>query len=178
MNPDQPGPKYSFFEGTPEEMRFVSSYSLQEGARGYPRVLEFRVIPGEYKAGDERPGVRLIVNELFYGGPLSLGPLCMAVMPGLDGAPIPRMRAVQAGPASFVLADRLEYCRLAYREERPPPEYDRWSPEWRNGNLPTAIRIEMSPLSRDPSRLQPNTLTIPVRVNKNIGDEYVDDPPK
>ncbi|HHN72816.1 MAG TPA: prepilin-type N-terminal cleavage/methylation domain-containing protein, partial [Thermopetrobacter sp.] len=47
-----------FFEGRPQTMRFVSSYSLEEGHRGYPRILEYQVIPR-----DDGRGVRLIVNE-------------------------------------------------------------------------------------------------------------------
>ena len=49
-------------------MRFVSSYSLQQGARGLPRILEFQVIRGE-----EGKGVRLVVNEQPYTGPRSAG---------------------------------------------------------------------------------------------------------
>src|SRR5262245_7262832 len=39
------GVKMPFFHGSEESMRFVSTYSLQEGARGIPRILEFQVTP-------------------------------------------------------------------------------------------------------------------------------------
>src|SRR4051794_12607344 len=65
-----------FFQGEPQTMRFVSTYSLQEAARGYPRILEFQVIPGE-----NGQGVRLIVNEHLYTGPLSTGILCAGTGP-------------------------------------------------------------------------------------------------
>jgi len=48
---------FVFFEGHPQSMRLVSTYSLQEAWRGQPRILELQVIPG-----DEGRGVRLIVN--------------------------------------------------------------------------------------------------------------------
>ena len=165
-----PGNPFGFFEGRGDEMRFVSSYSLQEAARGYPRVLEYRVVPGEHGEG-----VRLIVNELFYNGPASLGQLCQGFEPDPEsGAAGPRMRPVEAGPGSFVIADRLAYCRILYREQLPAPALERWTPEWRRAKFPTAIRIEMAPLSPDPSRLQLSTITLPVRVNKRIGMTYED----
>jgi prepilin-type N-terminal cleavage/methylation domain-containing protein len=34
-----------FFQGERYAMRFVSSYTLEEGARGYPRVVEYLVMP-------------------------------------------------------------------------------------------------------------------------------------
>jgi general secretion pathway protein J len=168
--PQTQGPEFEFFEGRPDEMRFVSSYSLQESGRGYPRVLEYRVIPGEHGEG-----VRLIVNELFYTGPGSLGLLCTGVAADPEtGEPVPQMHPVEASPASFVLADRLAYCRIWYRETLPQPELERWTPEWRRSKWPAAIRLEMAPLARDNSRLQLNTVTFPVRVQKVIGVNYED----
>jgi prepilin-type N-terminal cleavage/methylation domain-containing protein len=168
--PQAQGPEFEFFEGRHDEMRFVSSYSLQESGRGYPRVLEYRVIPGE-----RGEGVRLIVNELFYTGPASLGQLCSTFAPDPQtGEAVPQMRPVEASPASFVLADRLAYCRIWYHETLPPPELERWTPEWGRGKWPSAIRIEMAPLAPDTSRLQLSTVTLPVRVQKVIGVNYED----
>lgn len=170
-NGGPPQGRFPFFEGRPDEMRFVSSYSLQEAARGYPRVLEFRVIRGEK---DE--GVRLIVNELFYTGPRSPGTLCLGLLPDpTTGEAVPRMEPAQPGPASFVLADKLSYCRLLYREQVPPPVFERWLPLWGRTQLPTAIRIEMAPLVPDPARLQMTSVTAPVRVNKQVMGEYYDE---
>ena len=59
--------KAVMFHGEIQQMRFVTSYSLQEGARGYPKLVEFTVISGE-----NGNGVRLIVNEIPYSGPFSL----------------------------------------------------------------------------------------------------------
>ena len=169
-DPSQPGPRIPFFEGRPDEMRFVSSYSLQEASRGYPRVLEFRVIPGE-----NGEGVRLIVNELFYAGILSPGTLCAGIGNDPDtGAPFPMMRQVEAGAGSFVLADKLAFCRMSYRAIVPPPVLELWGPVWTRPFFPSAIRIEMAPLAPDPSRLQLSTLTIPVRVFRRHLEPYED----
>lgn len=168
--PETRGQEFEFFEGRHGEMRFVSSYSLQESGRGYPRVLEYRVIPGE-----RGEGVRLIVNELFYTGPASLGLLCTSVEADPEtGEAVPQMRPVEASPASFILADRLAYCRIWYRASVPPPELELWTPEWRRGKWPTAIRIEMAPLAPDKSRLQLSTITFPIRIQKSLGVDYVD----
>src|SRR5205814_2063081 len=75
---ERPNQKMPFFQGGPQSMRFVSSYSLQEGARGYPRILEFQVIPGE-----NGKGVRLIVNENLYTGPPSAGMFCLGRVDGM-----------------------------------------------------------------------------------------------
>jgi hypothetical protein len=152
-----------FFQGEPDTMRFVSSYSLQEGSRGYPRILEYRVIPGE---GGH--GVRLIVNELPYTGPKSTGRLCMAAQP------IPRFLPVEISSNSFVLADKLAYCRLIFKEAVPATPIERWIPKWITQNIPIAIRIEMGPLEPDPSKLQLLNVTSLVRINRDPMLRYGD----
>ena len=68
-----------FFQGEPQSMRLVSSFSLGEGWRGYAQVLEFQVIPGE-----KGVGVRLIVNEHLYSGPARAGAFCLGSTNNLD----------------------------------------------------------------------------------------------
>src|SRR5262245_26334238 len=98
------GPKFGFFQGDDSSMRLVSSFSLQGAWRGQPQILELTVIPGE-----NGNGVRLIVNEIQYTGPLAPGKLCIGPFDGgFAFAPI------HSGPTSFVLADNLEYCRFSY----------------------------------------------------------------
>jgi hypothetical protein len=145
-------------------MRFVSSYSLQEGSRGYPRILEYHVIPGE-----QGRGVRLIVNEILYTGPLSTGRTCTAAQP------VPQFLPVEIGSFSFVLADKLAYCRLIYKEVIPDTPIERWVPKWIKPSPPVAIRIEMGPLEPDPSQLQLLDVTAPIRVNRNIMTRYTDE---
>ncbi len=168
--PGVPGPKMPFIQGEPESMRMVSSYSLQFAARGLPQILEFRVIPGE-----EGKGVRLVVNELLYTGPRGAGTLCMGL--GMDpnlGVAIPRFRPIEIGPGSFVLADKLAYCRFSYLGPAPPPVFDIWKPVWILPRWPFAIRIEMAPLEVEPSRLNPVTITVPLHINRDPLLEYGD----
>jgi prepilin-type N-terminal cleavage/methylation domain-containing protein len=158
-----------FFQGEPQSMRFVSGYSLEEAWRGYPRTLEFQVIP------NPEGGERLVVNEHLYTGPRGPGLFCLGTaFDPLLRAPAPRFRPIEIGPQSFVLADRLEFCRFLYREAPPPPEPERWIPRWIRPEWPTAIRIEMASLEPDPTRVQPLTLTLPVRVTKRPMERYAD----
>lgn len=155
--------KFIFFQGGPESLRFVSAYSLQEAARGYPRILEFEVIPAP-------EGVRLIVNEMIYPGPVSAGSLCAGLQNG-----IPTFAFGGAHPQSFVLADKLAFCRFIYRKELPAPDLEEWIPSWiQPDRLPSGIRVEMAPLVPDRSKLQTSTLTVPVRVTKWALGDYVD----
>ncbi len=88
-----------FFQGEAQSMRLASTYSLQQGARGMPMILEFQVIPGE---NDQ--GVRLVVNEQWYTGPRGAGMFCLGM--GRDpvtGLPGPIFVPIQIGGNSFVL---------------------------------------------------------------------------
>lgn len=163
--------KISFFQGRPDSMRFVSTYSLEEASRGRAHIVAYQVIRGE-----DGVGVRLIVNEQIYAGPLFAGTQCSGVVPDPESNQgLAQFAPIEAGPASFVLADKLAYCRISYRDVRPPPELERWTPVWHfNDHLPTAIRIDMAPLVADPSKLQVMTVTAPVHVTKWVLGPYVD----
>ncbi len=172
-SPDAPGQKIPFFEGRPQSMRFVSSYSLGEAARGLPQILEFQVIPAE------RTGVRLVVNENIYTGPRSAGRFSLG--PGADpefaGGLTQRFIPITVGPQSFVLADRLAYCRFAYYGVQPPgPPIEQWKPAWFPlDKWPSGIRIEMASLDPNPGDLKPLTVTIPVNVDRYPIYDYVDE---
>jgi hypothetical protein len=159
-----PTAKMPFFQGEPQSMRFVSSYSLQESARGLPRILEFQVIPG--KDGD---GVRLVVNENLYTGPASAGFFCLGK--GSEGF---LFRPIEIGSRSFVLADRLAFCRFTYQEAPPPPAPVKWTPSWVLPRWPGAIRIEMAPLDEGGPRLQPVSVTARIHVTRYPIFEYGD----
>jgi prepilin-type N-terminal cleavage/methylation domain-containing protein len=165
----QPGMKVPFFQGEPQSMRFVSSYSLHEASRGIPRILEFQIIPG----GDAG-GVRLIVNEWPYTGPASAG-IMVTGRSTIDGLGLmTTFRPIEAGPNSFILADKLASCRFLYQEIRPQPEYQRWDETWILPTWPRAIRIEMLPLTAEPGQLKMVSVTAPVHVTKAPLDSYED----
>ncbi len=168
--PEAPASRQPFFQGEPQSMRFVSTYSLEEAARGYPRILEFQVIPGE-----ENRGVRLVVNEFLYSGSSSAGLSCLGLMPDpVSGVPALRFRPIETGPRSFVLADKLAFCNFLYQEIMPPPLLERWTPRAVKPPWPPAVRIEMAPLEPDPSRVQVVSFTAPIRVNRDPAMQYVD----
>ena len=99
------------FQGDPQTMRFVSSYSLSDAARGLPRLLEYQVIPGE-----DGTSVRLVVNEIVYTGPVSTLGACAGIAPNpLTNTVGPAWRPVAIGPGSFVLADKLAHCSFTYK---------------------------------------------------------------
>ena len=158
------GGKFLFFQGRPQSLRFVSTYSLQEAGRGYPRIISFEVAPSS-------EGVRLIVNETIYPGPITAGFFCLGMSNGL-----PVMNDFGANPQSFVLADKLAYCRILYRANTPPTEPAKWLPLWPEGDrLPSGIRIEMGPTHPDPSRLQVMPVTVPLRITKMVLGPYADE---
>ncbi|MFN0166076.1 MAG: type II secretion system protein J [Bryobacteraceae bacterium] len=167
---DQPRTKLPFFQGEPQSMRFVSAYSLQEAWRGYPRILEYLVIPKP-----DGNGVRLVVNELLYAGPLTTGSLCLGRAPDPAlGMEMTRFRPIQVGPGSFVLADNLAYCRFSYQEVLPQAPYARWLPAWSQVLWPRAIRIEMAPIEANLAKVSPLTVTAPMRVDRFPIFDYVD----
>jgi prepilin-type N-terminal cleavage/methylation domain-containing protein len=161
LDPNQPGSFVAFFEGERQTMRLATTFSLEEGSRGYPRILEYQVIPGE-----QGRGVRLVVNEFLYSGPLSAGAACV----GLRDTPlgvIGRYRPPEPSERSFVLADNLERCVFTYKEDLQEPPYERWTSEWRSSRYPSAIRIDLAPLEPDIAKLQVLPVTVALRVNRD-----------
>ena len=155
------GPSIVFFQGESDAMRLVSAFSLQGGWRGRPQILELFVI-----AGENGRGVRLVANETLYTGPLGAGRFCAG----------PRQFVpVNAGPQSFVLADKLAYCRFRYLTPPPDPgQPPEWKEIWTTQTWPLAVRIEMAPLEADPGRVQPISVVAPVRLHRNPGIHYED----
>jgi prepilin-type N-terminal cleavage/methylation domain-containing protein len=146
----------SFMAGTAGVLRLVSSFSLAEGARGYPQIVEYRVVPAD--AGQ----VRLIVVEHPYTGPQSLLPYCA-------GVPPPGARAV-------VLADHLAYCRISYHEPYNISTFEEtpWLAIWDRPALPAAVRIEMHPAAPVAGAIAPLDITAPIRVTRDPLTPYVD----
>jgi hypothetical protein len=144
---------------------------LQRGWRGQPQILQLFVIPGE-----DSQGVRLVVNEIPYTGARSAGQYCPGViMAPNTGAVLAQFLPRGAGPTSFVLADKLAYCRFAYytpgQVAGQPPT---WQTEWTGKGWPLALRIEMAPFGPDPSKLQPVTVTAPLHIRRDPVKRYAD----
>ncbi len=164
------GPVFGFFQAAPQTMRLVSTFSLQQAWRGRPQILELFVVPS-----DDGQGVRLVVNEIPYSGPLAAGRLCtgMAADPAA-GIALPHFRPVTAGPNSFVLADKLAFCRFSYIwQPRTANDPIIWSPVALNSGWPVAVRVEMAPLQPDPSVLQPLTVTAAIHLHLSPTIAYV-----
>lgn len=155
-----------FFQGLPGVARFVTRYSIQGGARGRPQIVELFVAP--------RPegGVRLLVNEIPYTGPVGAGFLCAPPAPGGPaGGFMPVFPPPQSGPRSFVLADRLAACRFLYLED-DTVSAQRWVEAWGRMDLwPAAIRVEMAPL--DAASGAAAVVTGLMRQNRLPGEFYV-----
>jgi prepilin-type N-terminal cleavage/methylation domain-containing protein len=157
-----------FNQWDPQTMRFVTSYSLQDAWRGRPQIAAFQVIPGA-----DGNGVRLIMNETPYTGPAQAGQSVASI--DLDGTV--HYQPVVAGANSFVLADKLAYCRFSYLEVPGRPGVQVWRPDWvLRQALPQGIRIEMAPLDPTTADLHVSTVTAALHVNLNPGVVYADTP--
>lgn len=142
------GAPYPFFQGEPEVLRFVSSYSLLGGARGEPNIVEY--FPAPNPAG----GFRLLVNEIPYRGPVGAGFLCGPPQAMLDTPPMPAFPPPQPGPRSFILVDQLAGFRFSYLEHLQGRPNDVWVPRWTRIDIwPRAIRLDVAPLPGAEARL-------------------------
>ncbi|HKA01893.1 MAG TPA: prepilin-type N-terminal cleavage/methylation domain-containing protein [Candidatus Solibacter sp.] len=151
-----------FFQGGPDRMRLISTYSLQGSWRGRPQILEYLVIPDDSGVG----GVRLVVNETPYVHPRQAGQLCTA--PG-------KYLPISTGPNSFVLADHLALCRFSYAtQEDDMLKHPIWAPAFGGRTWPVGVRVEMAPLVPDFSKLQPVTVVAPLRIHRLPEIPYVD----
>jgi prepilin-type N-terminal cleavage/methylation domain-containing protein len=159
------------FQGAPDTMWLASTFSVQRGWRGQPQILEIFVIPGD------GGGVRLVVNEMPYTGARGAGQYCA----GSTNAPgsisrLAQFLPMRAGPSSFVLADKLAFCHFSYQTpvgifNQPPT----WEASWASKGWPLAVRIDMAPLSPDPTRLQPISVTAPLHIRRDPEKVYVDE---
>ncbi len=97
-----------FFQGEPDSMRFVSSYSVTEGVRGGLKIVELRV-------SSAPNGLRILLNQLPYLGPLSAGSLVVGRVadPGFPRGRI-IFSPIRALPTSLIIADELATCNFSY----------------------------------------------------------------
>lgn len=151
-------PPAPFFHGEPQQMRFVSSYSLESGPRGGLVIVELNV-------QQTKDGQRLVLTQSPYRGPLSTGRYATGVdRDGPNGLRI-LFSPVQPRSDSLIVADQLETCTFEYqREPRGPADSAEWLPAWGDPNqLPAAVRVLLSPAKEEP-RLQPVSITAEVRA--------------
>ncbi|MCU1336213.1 MAG: hypothetical protein JWO19_1794 [Bryobacterales bacterium] len=142
------------FRGTPTALQMVSTYSIAEGSRGYPRIVEYQVAP------DENGTVKLVVYERLYTGPGSTAGFC--------GESI----ALQGSAQPLVAATRLAYCRISYHQMNPDTQFrgGGWVDGWTDPDLPAAVRIEMVPAAPDAVRLPMVAVTAPLHVSRSFQD--------
>lgn len=151
-------PPAPFFHGEPQQMRFVSSYSLDAGPRGGLTIVELNV-------QNAKNGRRLVLTQSPYRGPASTGRFVVGVdREGPQGMRI-LYRPVQPRSDSLIVADQLATCTFEYqREPRGVGGVAEWLPVWGDVNqLPAAIRVRIEPAKTEP-RLQPVTITAEVRA--------------
>ena len=163
----------SFLSGSADGLRFISSYSIAEGARGYPQIIEYRVLSGD------RGSVRLVATEHPYTGPQSTIPFCAGT--ALSASPFELGGANQASAkptpeTSYVLADHLAYCRFSYHEPYDQNTFleTSWLPLWDRPMLPAGVRLEMQPGAPERGGLSALGMTIPIQVNRDPAVVYDD----
>jgi hypothetical protein len=149
----------TIFMGTQQNLLLVTNYSMNEGFRGYPRIVQYQVLP-------EADGTfRLMMSEHLYGGPSSTAPYCEGTVPG----PL-----VQAG-GTLELARGLAYCNFVYQERGGAAiDSGSWVAAWNRRDLPAAVRMEMAPKVANPSSLPMVSLHVPIRVTREVGVYYAD----
>jgi len=152
-------PEGPFFQGEPNAMRFVSSYSMTEGVRGGLQIVELQTSPGQ-------EGTRLILTQSPYQGPLSVGRFITGAEPLSEPGSFHLLfTPLQVRADSLIVADRLSEVRFSYlRGPRGPNEPDVWVSVWdQPQQLPQAIRVDMRPLE-DVGRLRPVAIVSEVRA--------------
>ena len=151
------GQRFPFFQGERGSMRFVSSYSITRGIRGGLQITELQVSPS-------KDGLRILLNQSPYTGPLSAGRLIEGVgQDPLSGRRRLRFRPIRPRPSSRILADQLAQCRFRYLlQPQGRGEPTVWVPEWtETGRYPEAISIDVVP-KQEQTRLRPVSITAPV----------------
>ncbi len=137
--------------GRQDGIRFLSSYSLTEGSRGRPQIVEM------FSNESPNGGFRLLLNERPYLGKVSLSAVC--------GLPF------QPRQSSFILADRLSTLRFTYRRRDPGTGAEAWFPGWVYPDWPSGIRVEMAPSKFEPNQIQPTSVFAPLFVMNNNTDD-------
>jgi hypothetical protein len=138
--------------GSSQSLQLLTTYSIGEGARGFPHVVVFKVVQ------DPEGGQELEEIESPYG----TGEACSGT----------------AGPNSqiLVLARHLLSCKFTYH---PPPRpdggiVDSWADSWNAPLLPSGIRIETVPVDGVTSNLPALAVNAQIHVSR-LQMAYLDD---
>jgi prepilin-type N-terminal cleavage/methylation domain-containing protein len=142
------------FAGTDQFLRFVTSYSMEQGARGYPQLVQIQIVP------DSQGGFRVVENEHLYFSPSSTVLFCAPQPPAAN---------------SFEIAHGLATGRIVYRDYAPADANGgKLIPIWDRPNLPSTVRIEMIPLRPEANRLNVQTVDVPISINRQVQGIYED----
>jgi len=152
----QPVAVPSFLSGSVDALRLITSYSIAEGARGYPQIVEYHVLPSD------RGGVRLVATEHPYTGPASTTTFCS--------------NASAPGGTAYVLGENLAYCRFSYHEPYNQNTFleTPWLPLWDRPALPAGVHIEMRPMVPESGGLSVLNVTVPIMVDRDPRSVYDD----
>ena len=151
-----------FFYGTATSARFVTSYSVAEGTRGIPQIVEYqaRALPNGR--------MQLALAEHPYTGASSTAAFCNDLQP----------HPVEPNANALVLVDDLASCRFTYHLPYDPFVYKEtpWLAAWdgRLPALPAAMKIEMSPADPALMKLPLLSITAPMRADRNVMTQYSD----
>lgn len=155
--PSAGAPPAPFFHGEPQQMRFISSFSLEAGARGQLQVIELNVQAAEN-------GLRLVLTQSPFRGGISVGRYVV----GVDRSSAEQrllFRPVEPRADSLIVADQLAAVSFEYlREGRTPREPALWRAAWDDlRQIPAAVRVVLQPAKAE-ARLQPVTIVAQVRA--------------
>jgi general secretion pathway protein J len=148
---------FVFFQGEPDAMRFVSSYSVTAGRRAGLQIVELKIV-------DSQRGRRVLLNQTPYQGPLSAGLLVEAYV---RDASFPRgrivFRPIEPRATSLIILDELQDCNFAYlKEPWSISETSVWLPLWGEPyELPGAVAIRLTPRGEQ-ARLLPVSIVAAV----------------
>lgn len=145
------------FAGNAAGFHMVTSYSLAEGYRGLEQLVEYRILPDP-----EKGGLQLIEIERPYFSPTSAALFCPDQPPAAGGQP-------------FEIARGLAVARIWYHENVPElPNGGNWLSGWTRPNMPSAVKIEIAPMRVEPGHLTLQTVSVPIRINREVVATYDD----
>ncbi len=166
----KPNAVVPFFYGTATSARFVTSYSIAEGARGVPQIVEYQARPLPNVANGR---MQLALAEHPYTGTGSTAAYCNDLQP----------RPVELTANALVLVDDLAACHFSYHLPYDTYVYKEtpWVAAWdgRLTSLPAGMKIDL--VAADPALVRlslfsitPFSITAPMRADRNVMAQYSD----